>query len=719
MKKLVILRGIAGSGKSTFVKEHHLENYTICPDELRLLYGGQELSVNGSCQISQEKNANVFSLLMKILEERMKDGAFTVIDATNLMTDDFVKYKKLAKKYRYRLYCIDFSDIDFNTICERNKNREEHKVLPQYVLDKMKNRLETSTIPNGITVLNPSQFDELLIHPIDLSKYNRIHHFGDIHGCYTVLKKYFDMIGGIKNDEYYIFCGDYCDRGIENAETLKFLFDLKDLPNVQFIQGNHEQHLLNYIHNEKIASPEFLNNTIKDLETNGVTKKEISKFCMKLSQCAYYTYNDKIVIATHGGLSTIPNNLIFVPTKQMIKGVGKYQDYTEVAKSFYETTASNVYQVNGHRNVLQLPIEIEDDNRKLRCFNLEGGVEQGGNLRILTLDKNGFKPIYLKNDVYKKQTNQLLFNMQHNSLIKEKRFNEISSFNFTRDAFNKKIWNNQTVKARGLYLNNETGDIVCRGYEKFFAVDEHQESSIGFIKNNYTYPLTCYLKENGYLGLVSYREKTDELFITTKSDPTGIYADWFKQLLNKYDLEKLKKYIKENNCTFAFEVIDIKNDPHIIEYKESKIVLLDIIENTVDFTKKSYEDLCEIAKNFDFEVKKKTFILNSFDEFLTWYKKVSSNNYQYNNEYIEGFVIEDMNKHMCKIKTEYYKRWKYLRGKVSTILAHNLDYEQIKCNVNILSYEKMNLFLKWFCANKQDIKTDKIIEIRKLWQKKF
>ena len=74
---------------------------------------------------------------------------------------------------------------------------------------------------------------------------------------------------------------------------------------------------------------------------------------------------------------------------------------------------------------------------------------------------------------------------------------------------------------------------------------------------------------------------------------------------------------------------------------------------------------------------------------------------------------------MCKIKTEYYKRWKYLRGKVSTILAHNLDYEQIKCNVNILSYEKMNLFLKWFCANKQNIKTDKIIEIRKLWQKKF
>lgn len=34
MRKLVVLRGIAGCGKSTFVKEHHLENYTLCPDEL-------------------------------------------------------------------------------------------------------------------------------------------------------------------------------------------------------------------------------------------------------------------------------------------------------------------------------------------------------------------------------------------------------------------------------------------------------------------------------------------------------------------------------------------------------------------------------------------------------------------------------------------------------------------------------------------------------------
>ena len=174
---------------------------------------------------------------------------------------------------------------------------------------------------------------------------------------------------------------------------------------------------------------------------------------------------------------------------------------------------------------------MKENEKDLRCFNLEGEVEQGGYLRVLTLDSNGFKPIEIKNNVFKEQRNQVLFEMRHNTLVKEKTFDEISSFNFTRSAFENNLWNKQTIKARGLYLNNQTGEVVCRGYEKFFAVDERPESSIGFIKNNYQFPLTAYVKENGYLGLVSYREQTDELFITTKSDPTGDYAIWFKNLL--------------------------------------------------------------------------------------------------------------------------------------------------------------------------------------------
>ena len=709
MRRLVVLRGLPGSGKSTFIKEHHLDNYTLCPDNLRLLFNGPTLDLDGDFKIPQDKNGKVFELLYELLEQRMMDGEFTVIDGTNLTNRDFKQYKKLAKKYRYRLYCIDFSDIPYETVLERNNNREPLKIVSKFTLDKMKTRMETSSELTGIKVLKPEEFEKVLMSPIDLSKYNKIHHFGDIHGCYTVLKEYFDKNGGIKEDEYYIFCGDYIDRGVENAEVLKFLFSIKDLPNIQFLQGNHECHLLKYINGEKAKSTEFNEVTRKELEFKDITKKDISIFTKKLTQCAYYNYNGKIIIATHGGLSNIPDNLVFVPTKQMIKGVGKYSEYLHIAKTFTKNTAENTYQVNGHRNVEYLPLEVEET----RCFNLEGGVEQGKCLRVLTLDKNGFHPIEIQNTVFKKQENQLLFDMKHNLFVKEKKFDEISSFNFTRDAFNKGVWNAQTIKARGLYLNNSTGEVVCRGYNKFFAVDEMKDTSIGAIKSNYIFPLTAYVKENGFLGLVSYREKTDDLFITTKSDPTGDYAKWFKELLCEYDTEKLKNYVKEQNSSCVFEVIDIKNDPHIIKYDKSQIVLLDIIENTTDeFKRKSYEDLCEFAKEFHFKVKEKAFVINDFSEFMKWYNLVNSKNYKYDNQYIEGFVFEDSENKMCKIKTSYYKMWKYLRGRIEVIKKYNLSYEQVKCNSNILNYQEINSFLKWYCENRNEITEEKIIDIR-------
>ena len=45
-----------------------------------------------------------------------------------------------------------------------------------------------------------------------------------------------------------------------------------------------------------------------------------------------------------------------------------------------------------------------------------------------------------------------------------------------------------------------------------------------------------------------------------------------------------------------FGVIDIDNDPHIIDEKRSRIVLLDIINNELDFTKLPYENLVRLAK---------------------------------------------------------------------------------------------------------------------------
>lgn len=57
----------------------------------------------------------------------------------------------------------------------------------------------------------------------NLSKYRKIHHIGDIQGCFSILKEYLQEL---EDDECYIFLGDYIDRGIENGKVLKFLLKI-------------------------------------------------------------------------------------------------------------------------------------------------------------------------------------------------------------------------------------------------------------------------------------------------------------------------------------------------------------------------------------------------------------------------------------------------------------------------------------------------------------
>ncbi len=90
------------------------------------------------------------------------------------------------------------------------------------------------------------------------------------------------------------------------------------------------------------------------------------------------------MLVTHGGLSNLPENLIFAGSTQMINGVGEPEDASIVAASFNLNTNENTYQVHGHRNPENLPIENG------RTFNLCCETEKGGFLRVLTLDKEGF-----------------------------------------------------------------------------------------------------------------------------------------------------------------------------------------------------------------------------------------------------------------------------------------------------------------------------------------
>ena len=88
MRVLLLMRGVPGCGKSTFIKEKGLEPYVLSADALRLLYASPVMDKMGKWCISQRNDKLVWPMLLKALEERMKRGCFTVVDATNIRGRD-------------------------------------------------------------------------------------------------------------------------------------------------------------------------------------------------------------------------------------------------------------------------------------------------------------------------------------------------------------------------------------------------------------------------------------------------------------------------------------------------------------------------------------------------------------------------------------------------------------------------------------------------------
>ena len=726
MRVLLLLRGSAGCGKSTWIEQNGLKPYTLSADDLRLMCQSPIMDINGSPTISQNNDNVVWKTLYNILEVRMQRGEFTVIDATNSKTSEMNRYKNMCDTYRYRIYCVDFTDISIDEVKRRNANREPLKRVPDSVIDKMYSRFATQKVPTGIKVIKPDELDTIWYKPIDLSHYNKIHVIGDIHGCATALKEYFVNNNGLNENEYYIFTGDYLDRGCENVDTLNLLISIKDCKNVLMLEGNHEKHLFLYANDCTSPSKEFEMFTKRELDEAGIDKKEIRKFYRKLAQCAYFKYHDKMFVITHGGIAFVPDNLTFLATEQMVKGVGSYNDYEAVEQRFSSSTPDNYIQIHGHRNTKALPVKIDDKN-----YNLEGQVEFGGHLRAVQITKDGIETVEIKNDIFippeciaeKEQTisssiADLILKLRSNPLINEKAFGNISSFNFTRDAFEKKQWNEQTVTARGLYIDTTKAKVVARGYSKFFNINERPETKFDMLQYKLQFPVTAYVKENGFLGIVSYNEYEDDLFITTKSTPDGDYAQYFKTMLyNKMspeNLGKLKSYVKENNTSFVFECVDMENDPHIIEYPENSLYLLDIINNDIKFSKYEYSQLCNTAQQFNLTPKTKAYEFSNWQDFYDWYYDVLREDYTYNGNVIEGFVIEDSVGYMTKLKLTYYNFWKFMRG---------LSHEVLRCGnsrkTSALTTPIANEYFGWlknkYAEGKSDEMPKDICSLRKMF----
>jgi len=725
MRTLLLLRGIQASGKSTWIKENNLEPYTLSADNIRLNIANPVLLEDGSYEISQKYNKVTWELLYKYLEMRMQNGDFTIIDATHSDLKLLNKYKDLASTYKYTMYCLEF-DVPLEEALKRNKERDSYKYVPERVIERTYETIKNNEkLPSALKKIE--SIDEIInFYIADVNQYEKVVIIGDIHSCAEPLK---EVLKDFNEETLYIFVGDYFDRGIQPVETFNIILDLLEKSNVILIEGNHEEKSMKkFIYDEEKYTKSFEETTLLPLlKEYGVdyVRASLKKIYKKLRQCFAFEFRGKKFLCTHGGLPLVPK-LTLVSAKEMIHGVGKYE--TEIGEIYSENYKKGLcqgfIQVHGHRGV--------NDGQFSYC--LEDRVEFGGELKVLTIDNEGkIKKTGIKNSVYNKglklpmsgavekvefnTANELINEMIRHQFItvKECEYNLIS-LNFNREAFNKKKWNDLTIKARGLFVDKDSGEVKIRSYNKFFNFGE-RHVNLGYLKKYATYPIRAFKKYNGFLGLASV--VNNEIVLTSKSVTSGKYKDIFQDIWNKVESEVrelLKQTMIENNCTAVFEVVSPEYDPHIIKYDKEHLYLLDFIENKLDLDTHNID--LEFSENLmkkvefssDLLTKKEELTrLENYDELYNFLAEKEKSL-----EEFEGYVLCDNSGFMFKFKLPYYNLWKTRRAWLERYRSALAKGKKVE----VTEKDEHRHFKKFLLKlGKDKLQELSIIDVRELYEK--
>ena len=725
MRTLLLLRGIQASGKSTWIKENNLEPYTLSADNIRLNIANPVLLEDGSYEISQKYNKVTWELLYKYLEMRMQNGDFTIIDATHSDLKLLNKYKDLANIYKYTMYCLEF-DVPLEEALKRNKERDDYKYVPERVIERTYETIKNNEkLPSALKKIE-SIGEIINFYTADVNQYEKVVIIGDIHSCAEPLK---EVLKDFNEETLYIFVGDYFDRGIQPVETFNIILDLLEKPNVILIEGNHEEKSMKkFIYDEEKYTKSFEETTLlpllKEYDVDYV-RASLKKIYKKLRQCFAFEFRGKKFLCTHGGLPLVPK-LTLVSAKEMIHGVGKYE--TEIGEIYSENYKKGLcqgfIQVHGHRGV--------NDGQFSYC--LEDRVEFGGELKVLTIDNEGkIKKTGIKNSVYNKglklpmsgtvekvefnTANELINEMIRHQFINVKECeHNLISLNFNREAFNKKKWNDLTIKARGLFVDKDSGEVKIRSYNKFFNFGE-RHVNLGYLKKYATYPIRAFKKCNGFLGLASV--VNNEVVLTSKSVTSGKYKDIFQDIWDKVESEVrelLKQTMIENNCTAVFEVVSPEYDPHIIKYDKEHLYLLDFIENKLDLDTHNID--LEFSENLMKKVefssglltkKEELTRLENYDELYNFLAEKEKSL-----EEFEGYVLCDNSGFMFKFKLPYYNLWKTRRAWLERYRSALAKGKKVE----VTEKDEHRHFKKFLLKlGKDKLQELSIIDVRELYEK--
>ncbi len=757
MRKMLIVRGPQASGKTHLVRALDLEGHRLSADLIREAHRGRVLNLKGQLVIDQENAHQIWDLVRVSLEHRISRGEFVVLDATFSVPTHYESIIAAAYAAGYEIGLVDLYGTNEDLLFERNAQRAPHELVPEKSMRRMLKAYEPHPEDDHrITARFDfiSSTDEigqwLRAHTANLDEYERIVHIGDLQGVFeAAFAGASPLEKELRDDTFYIFVGDALDRGLENAQVLDWIID-QVTPrlgkNVVWIEGNHERHLADMVAGRDIVSREFENRTLMQLIETNPKFDDIRAFLAGMSEYFLYDHAGQSVIVTHAGLPAVPGNLTLVPGHQAMHGAGGFgADVDEDFAQWASQQDRPWRQVHGHRNRKMHPSRVNEYS-----FNLEGQAEFGGHVRFAVKTRFGWETMDVRNGLFRtprewasideeekrkpfsrrmpipawqhrfaaegylsEKTLEAYREHKHVNIRTQESRPHIDTIAFAKSAFYGQHWDGMTNKARGLFIDNRDRRIIARSYEKFFNLGERPETELDYIAENWTFPMTMSRKDNGYLGLVSWDHERGEIVFSSKGSMDNDFAALFEQIasrvLGSAGIERLGRAVRDLQGTATFEVISPTEDPHIVEYDEERLVLLDFVHNSEEFEKLDYKKLVQLAKYIDVEHRELLGNLPNRQALASIVEKLRNPDSGLYKMHIEGVVIEDAAGRHVKVKSGWYDHWKHARRLVERLALQRRRNQEI----DLRTPAELEDFMAWIEKQADEITGLPIVELRR------
>jgi len=195
------------------------------------------------------------------------------------------------------------------------------------------------------------------------------------------------------------------------------------------------------------------------------------------------------------------------------------------------------------------------------------------------------------------------------------------------------------TETRGHVFDKNTGELISLGFEKFFNVNETEETQ--FHNLDFTDSRKYTKNDGSMIQVVSINNK---LFTKTKKSFYSDVAKCAQKFLNKHNnLQKFCEYIISKNYSPLFEYWN-QDYKIVLDYDSEQMVLLAARHNeTLEYL--DYKELQKLAYNFGID------IINTWDLSIDYIQEELKTIVNF-----EGYVIELNNGKRVKIKSDWYVR---------------------------------------------------------------